>query len=371
MDKNWTKRLETPCLVIDMEKAEKNMIEMQRNADASHCRLRPHIKTHKIPLFARMQIEHGAAGITCAKVSEAEVMADGGIEDIFIAYPMVGDFRIQRAIALAKRIGRLILAVDSLECGKALNQAAGNAGLVLEVRLEIDTGARRTGVLRSQAVELARELASMPYLRLTGIYTFKSLVFQDQPTEDKHLAGEEEGSIMAGLAKSIREAGVDIEDVSAGSTPTGLEVARTGKVNEIRPGTYIFNDFMLCKEGAAKMEDIAVRYYATVVSAPSPEYAVIDGGTKTFPMDILLDEEPYCYPGYALIEGREDLRLRRMNEEHGIITSINGHTGLKVGEKISLIPIHVCTAINMQNQVYLYNGTSLRKEKVAARGMLV
>jgi D-serine deaminase-like pyridoxal phosphate-dependent protein len=119
------------------------------------------------------------------------------------------------------------------------------------------------------------------------------------------------------------------------------------------------------------MEDIAVRIYVTVVSVPSTEYAVIDGGTKTFPMDIPLDAPPYYYPGYALVEGNEDLQLRRMNEEHGIITSKKGDTGLKVGDKLALIPIHVCTAVNMQNQVYLYDGESLRQEKVAARGMLV
>ena len=114
MQKELLDQLETPCVVIDMAKAEENVIRMQADADAAGCRLRPHIKTHKMPLFARMQLAHGAAGITCAKVSEAEVMADGGADDIFIAYPMVGGFRIKRAVALAWRLKRLILAVDSM-----------------------------------------------------------------------------------------------------------------------------------------------------------------------------------------------------------------------------------------------------------------
>ncbi|MGB8453634.1 MAG: alanine racemase [Anaerocolumna sp.] len=371
MQKELLKQLETPCIVIDMAKTEENVARMQAAADACHCRLRPHIKTHKMPLFARMQLAHGACGITCAKVSEAEVMADGGAEDIFIAYPMVGDFRIKRAIELAKRVKRLILAVDSLEGAVLLNEAAKTAGLTLEIRLEVDTGAKRTGVLRTQAAELAKQINGLSNLKLTGIYTFKSLVYHDAATEDKHLAGIEEGDLMEQIANDIRKAGVPIEEVSAGSTPTGLEVAKTGKVDEIRPGTYLFNDYMLCKEGAAQPEDIAVRFYATVVSVPCKEYAVIDGGTKTFPMDILLDTAPYYYPGYALVEGNEDLQLRRMNEEHGIITSKKGDTGLKAGDKIALIPIHVCTAINMQNQVYLYDGENLNQEKVAARGMLV
>lgn len=371
MKKEWIEQLETPCLVIDMEKTKRNIQNTQKTADENHCKLRPHIKTHKMPLFARMQVEAGADGITCAKVSEAEIMAEGGLNDIFIAYPLVGNIKIKKAIALQKKVKRLILAVDSMECAVPLNEAAKEAGVVLEVRMEVDTGAKRTGVIRNHAVELAKQLMELSNLRLTGIYTFKSLVYKDEPTLDKVIAGKEEGELMEQLTNSLRGAGIPIQDVSAGSTPTGEEVAKTGKVTEIRPGTYIFKDFMLCKEGAAVFEDIAVRYYTTVVSTPCKEYAVIDGGTKTFPMDILLDVAPYHYPGYALVEGNEDLQLRRMNEEHGILTSKKGDTGLKVGDKIALVPIHVCTAINMQNWVYVDYGDCLEKETVKARGMLV
>jgi D-serine deaminase-like pyridoxal phosphate-dependent protein len=128
---------------------------------------------------------------------------------------------------------------------------------------------------------------------------------------------------------------------------------------------------MLCCEGVAQQEDIAAKYYVTVVSTPSEEYAVIDGGTKTFPMDITLNTAPYFYPGYALVEGNDDLLLTRLNEEHGMLTSKKGRTGLKVGQKLALIPIHICTAINMQNDVYIYDGHELVKEKVNARGMIV
>ncbi len=370
MKAEWLEQLETPCIVINMEKTKENIWKMQREADEYGCKLRPHIKTHKMPLFAKMQMEAGAAGITCAKISEAEVMAEGGADDIFLAYPQVGKMKIKRAIALAQKVKRLILAVDSLECALPLNEAAKEAGICVEVRMEVDTGAKRTGVAREKAVWLAKELVKLPNLKLTGIYTFKSLVYQDEPTQDKVIAGKEEGELMERIAGDIREAGIELEDISAGSTPTGIEVAKTGKVTEIRPGTYIFKDYMLCMEGAAAFDEIAVRYYATVVSVPCKEYAVIDGGTKTFPMDILLDCGPYHYPGYALVEGNEDLQLRRMNEEHGILTSRKGDTGLKVGDKVVLVPIHVCTAINMQNSVYVDYGEHLEKETVKARGML-
>lgn len=365
------KLLETPCLVVDVECARRNVTEMQNSADACKVLLRPHIKTHKMQLFAKMQIAAGAVGITCAKVSEAEVMADGGIDDIFIAYPMVGDFRIKRALALLPMLKRLILAVDSLTCAISLNDAAMEAGVTLEVRLEVDTGAKRTGVLRSHATELATQVAAMSNLNLTGIYTFKSLLYRDKPTDDNNLAGTEEGELMEQIAADIRAAGVNIRDVSAGSTPTGIAVAATGKVTEIRPGTYIFKDLMLCKEHVGSIDEIAVRYYATVVSAPDENYAVIDGGTKTFPTDVPIGVAPMFYPGYAAVEGRDDLHLARMNEEHGIITGDTGKTGLAVGQKIALLPIHVCTAINMQNTVYLLENGVLRRQSVDARGMLV
>ncbi len=363
--------LETPCLAIDVEQASRNVLAMQQAADQCGCALRPHIKTHKMPFFAKMQVSAGAKGITCAKVSEAEVMADGGLRDIFIAYPMVGEFRVRRAIALAKRIDRLILAVDSLACAEALNEAAGAAGVVLEVRLEVDTGAKRTGVVREQAAALAKEISALAHLRLTGVYTFKSLIYQDKPTEDNLLAGQEEGRMMHEIVQAIRAQGVDITEVSAGSTPTGLSVAQTGHVTEIRPGTYIFKDVMLTRENVGTVPEIAVRYYATVVSCPREDYAVIDGGTKAFPTDVPILTPPMHYPGYAVVEGREDLHLARMNEEHGILTSDLGKTGLKVGQKIALLPIHVCTAINMQNEVYLLEDGALRRQRVDARGMLV
>lgn len=367
---------ETPCLVVDEPLARENIARVQQGVNAAGCQLRPHIKTHKMPYFARLQLEAGAAGITCAKVSEAEVMADGGAEDIFLAYPMVGDFRIKRALALSQRVRRLILAVDSLEGAKALSDAAAAAGLPLEVRLEVDTGAQRTGVLRDHAVDLAKAVAALPNLRLTGIYTFKSLVLHGAPTQDNDAAGKEEAQLMYDTAQAIRAAGVEVQDISVGSTPTWRQAAETGLVTEVRPGTYIFGDWMLTREHCATFEQIAVRLYATVVSTPAPGYAILDGGTKTFPMDIPLDAEPYHYPGYAIpigADGQPDwnLQLRRMNEEHGILTAQNGETGLTVGQVLELVPIHVCTAVNMQNHVFVAQGGALRPMDVAARGMLV
>lgn len=368
---SWLDSLETPCIVIDVDKARRNLIRMQQEADRCSCALRPHVKTHKMPLFARMQVELGAKGITCAKVSEAEVMADGGLQDIFIAYPMVGEHRIRRAIALSRRIPRLILAVDSMDSARQLSEAAQREQATLEVRLELDTGAGRTGIDRQGVVALAQAVDKLPGLHLTGIYTFKGLTLQGQPCTDAKQAAIEEAEWLADAARRIRASGIELKEVSGGSTPTGVEVARTGLVNEIRPGTYIFNDRLLCAEGWCTEEDIAARYCVTVVSVSPRGYAVIDGGTKTFSCDIPVGVAPYHFPGYAMPVGRPDLRLARMNEEHGILVADGGDTGLKVGQKLLLWPLHVCTAINLQNQVYLLENETLRPIPVSARGMLV
>lgn len=370
LKKELIESLETPCIVIDEVQAKENIRKEQAEVDKAGCKLRPHIKTHKMPYFAQLQVEAGACGITSCKISEAEVMADGGMEDIFLAYPLVGRPKLERAIALSKKIRRLILAVDSIEQAGALNAACEEAGVTVEVRMEVDTGAKRTGVSADKRKALIAAIKEMKHLNLTGIYTFKSLILQEKPTEDNEAAGVEEGEMLDQIRAEMAEMGYPNIEVSGGSTPTGLQVARTGKVDEVRPGTYIFNDFMLTKEKAAVMEDIAVRYFATVVSVPTDEYAVIDGGTKTFPMDILLDQPPYFYNSYAMVVGRDDLELRRMNEEHGILISTKGKVDLKVGQVLELIPIHVCTAVNMQNQVYIWDGENMRRETVAARGKL-
>lgn len=365
-------KLETPSVLIDAAKVRKNIAAMQKICDESGVALRPHIKTHKMGELARMQLAAGARGITCAKVSEAEVMADAGCMDIFIAYPLVGAFRVTRALALHRRVERLILAVDSTAGAMALDEAAKGAGIHLEVRLEVETGACRTGVRRETLIQTARQIAALTHLKLTGIYTFKSLFTTGGlSTTDNAAAAAEEGELMQTMANELRAAGVPIAEISAGSSPTGEWVARGKKVSEIRPGTYIFKDCILWKEGVAELDEIAALVAVTVVSTPCDEYAVIDGGTKVFPTDIELNLPPYHYEGYAKVVGNDDLLLKRVNEEHGMLYSKAGKTGLAVGQKLLLYPGHVCTTINLRSEVYLLEEDMLRRVKVDARGMSV
>jgi len=327
--------------------------------------LRPHVKTHKIPRIAREQLEAGAAGITVAKLSEAEVMVDGGIEDIFIAYPLVTEAKIRQAVWLGERV-RLIVGVDSLEGARRLSEAA--EGRNLEVRLEVDTGLRRTGIPRDEAVGLAGEIESMGNLDLTGIYTYRGAVLGGSKTLELEKAGLEEGRVMVSLAEQMRERGIRIKDASVGSTPTAEYVAKVEGVTEIRPGTYVFYDRMQARLGACSLDDCAAVVVCTVVSRPTRDLAIIDGGSKTFATDVAPGAEPLNLEGYGHIVGYPDAVLERLTEEHGML-SLDEDCDLEVGDTLQIIPNHICSTVNLHDQVYLVGEDGAVEEtRVAARG---
>jgi D-serine deaminase-like pyridoxal phosphate-dependent protein len=355
----------TPYLLIDGPQMERNILRMADAARENGVALRPHVKTHKIPRIAREQLEAGAAGITVAKLSEAEVMVDGGIEDIFIAYPLVTEAKIRQAVWLGERV-RLIVGVDSLEGARRLSEAA--EGRNLEVRLEVDTGLRRTGIPRDEAVGLAGEIESMGNLDLTGIYTYRGAVLGGSKTLELEKAGLEEGRVMVSLAEQMRERGIRIEDVSVGSTPTAEYVAKVEGVTEIRPGTYVFYDRMQARLGACSLDDCAAVVVCTVVSRPTRDLAIIDGGSKTFATDVAPGAEPLNLEGYGHIVGYPDAVLERLTEEHGML-SLDEDCDLEVGDTLQIIPNHICSTVNLHDQVYLVGEDGAVEEtRVAARG---
>lgn len=366
MKESFRKQFDTPCLVVDEEIARANIQDMQKEAQRCGCALRPHIKTHKTALFARLQLEAGACGITSCKVSEAEAMADAGVDDIFLAYPLVGARKLERACALSKRVKRLILAVDNLDQAKPLADAAAANGCELEVRIEVDCGGGRTGSEMEDFAPLVRFVESAPGLRLTGLYTFRGL---NGGISEPAGAAEREVELMMEYVQAAEEICGRKLEISGGSTPTGREVARSGKVTEVRPGTYVFSDYMVHKECGAPLEQIAARLLVTVVSVHD-DYVVVDGGCKTFPTDPLLDEPPYYFNSYAYFPDHPHLRLRKLTEEHGMVTADGGPLDLKVGDILEAIPVHICPAVNLQNQIYVVNGEQIREERVIGRGML-
>jgi D-serine deaminase-like pyridoxal phosphate-dependent protein len=355
----------TPYVLIDGAKMESNLLKMADVAGENGVALRPHVKTHKIPGIAREQLEAGAAGITVAKLSEAEVMADGGIEDIFIAYPLVSEAKIRQAIRLGERV-RLVVGVDSLEGAKRLSAAAEDR--TLEVRLEVDTGLRRTGVLYDEAVGLAGEIEGMDNLDLTGIYTYRGAVLGGSKTLELEKAGLEEGQLMVSLADMLRKRGIRVDDVSVGSTPTAEYVAKVEGVTEIRPGTYVFYDRMQARLGACSLDECAAVVACTVVSRPARNLAIIDGGSKTFATDVAPGAEPLNLEGYGHVVGYPDAVLERLTEEHGML-SVDEDCDLQVGDTVQVIPNHICSTVNLHDAVYLVGEDGVVEETlVAARG---
>ncbi|GGA09928.1 alanine racemase [Paenibacillus marchantiophytorum] len=363
--------LETPCVIIDSALVDRNIQVMADAIKQHQVKLRPHAKTHKMPAIARQQIEAGAVGITVAKISEAEVMAASGINNIFVAYPIVTPSKIERAVRLSEQI-ELIIGVDSLAGAQQLEQIAAVHGHSLQVRLEIDTGFRRTGVLYEQASALAAQIARMPHLRLTGIYTFRGSFHAGKATLDVAAAGLEEGTLMVQLAERLRAEGIAIVDVSVGSTPTAISAAAVEGVTEVRPGTYVFHDRMQARLGVCDIADCAGSVLVTIVSRPSADLIIVDGGSKTFATDVQPGTEPLQLRGFGHIMNLEDAYLVRLSEEHGMIElgPLAQTALLQVGDKLRIIPNHICSTVNLHNQVVIQRGHTYERVPVLARGML-
>lgn len=358
--------METPRLLIDAAKTRKNIAKLAAVARTNRVALRPHVKTHKIPAIAREQVEASAVGITVAKISEAEVMADGGLEDIFVAYPLVTESKIRRALRLKEKLQNLTVGVDSLEGARILSLAAADE--VLDVRLEVDTGLRRTGVPYGEAVELARSIVTLDNLNLTGIYTYRGAILGGSPTLDLEGAGVEEGQLMVSLANRIREEGIELKDVSLGSTPTAQYAAQVEGVTEIRPGTYVFYDRMQARLGACSLEECAAMVLVTVVSRPTPDLAVIDGGSKTFATDVAPGRKPLDLQGFGHVMEYPEARLERLTEEHGML-AVSADQGLEVGDTLRVVPNHICSTVNLHDTVCMIEADGGVEElRVLARG---
>src|SRR4051812_38977061 len=255
--------LDTPSVLIDLDRVEANLRRAQDYADAHGLRLRPHIKTHKIPDLARRQVELGAIGITCQKLGEAEAMADGGIRDILLTFNLLGRAKLQRLVALARRV-RLSVTLDNAVVASQIDAAMREAGLVLPVLIECDTGGERCGVQTpDEAVELARLLAGLPGLQFAGLMTYPAR--GQTPVTAAWLA-----EAVAGLGR----AGLEPEVVSTGGTPDLFRAHEVGSATEHRPGTYIYLDRDQARERGT-LDDCAMRILATVVSRPTDGRAIL------------------------------------------------------------------------------------------------
>ncbi len=343
--------LETPCVVIDLAKVEANLARAQAHSVANGYALRPHIKTHKLPRFAKRQVELGAVGITAQKLGEAEVMADAGLTDIFVPYNIVGDKKLERLAALNERI-TLSVTADSPDTLAGYARTFATRSKPLTVLIECDTGGERCGVQSpAQALALARHITASPGLRFGGLMTY--------PPRGKFAEADK---WLADAKAMIEQAGISVPRITSGNSP---DIWHTGDtvVTERRPGTYIYFDRSQVEAGVATFADCALTVVATVVSRPTSRRAIIDSGSKSLTSDTL------GLTGFGVIAGHEHIAIAALNEEHGIINLPEPSDWPRVGERIQIIPNHACVVSNLFDVVHLEGtGGEIETVPVAARG---
>jgi len=342
--------IDTPFVAIDLDVVENNIRTTQQYFDQHGIRFRPHIKTHKLPAIAHKQIAAGASGITCQKLGEAEVMAAAGIDDIFIAYNLLGDSKLNRLMRLARQV-TMSVAADSEYTVRGLSQAARDGG-DLRVVVEMDTGGRRAGVQTpAEAVALARLIDDLPGLAFWGLMTY--------PTRAESVPMLEE------TVRSLKQLGLEPHVVSGGGSPGRFRVHETPVVTEHRAGTYIYNDRSMVASGTATWDDCAMRVVTTIVSRPTPDRAILDAGSKT------LTNDPTPEGGYGYFPDYPEAVTVGQSEEHGHLDLSRCSRKPEIGERVQVVPNHACGTTNLHNEVVAHRrGRVDAIWPVAARGLL-
>ncbi|AHY51231.1 D-TA family PLP-dependent enzyme [Bradyrhizobium japonicum] len=344
----------TPCAVIDMDRVERNIARIQKACDDAGVANRPHIKTHKNPTIAKLQVAAGAKGITCQKLGEAEIMANAGIDDILISYNLLGEEKMARLGALQTK-ANMTVAADNSTVVAGLPKAAAASGRPLSVVVECDTGRKRAGVeTPAEAIALAREIAGSKGLEFAGfmLYPTETGWADAQKFYDEALAG-------------VRANGLDAKIVSTGGTPNLVNIGKLKGGTEHRFGTYIYNDRMQVAAGVATWDDCALHIYSTVVSRAAPERGILDAGSKT------LTTDTGGLDGHGLILEHPEAKIARFAEEHGFLDLSRSNTRPNVGDVVRIVPNHVCVVVNMMDEVVMVRGEEIIGTlPVAARGKL-
>jgi len=360
------RELSTPALTVDLDVLARNLDHYADLCRRQGVGLRPHTKTHKSLEVARMQLERGAVGLTVAKVGEAEVFAGAGFDDILVAFPILGADKLRRLANIA-RSRRLLLSLDSETTAQELSRAAAAQGATIGVLVEFDVGVHRCGLEPGpELVRLARLIEKLPGLQFRGLMTYFGNVWGTP--DERRAEAERVAKLVEKALAAFRAENLPVEIVSGGSTPSAEFAHLVPGITDIRPGTYVYNDLNTYHQGACTLEDCAVRVVATVVSTAVPGRAIIDAGSKTLSSDQLGSGHK---SGHGLVVEAPDAPLVKLNEEHGYLDITNSQHRFRVGEIVTVIPNHVCTAVNMHDEIYtVRNGEAVGCWKVAARGKI-
>lgn len=357
----------TPAIVIDADVVRRNLRRMADYVASHGLKLRPHTKTHKSRLIGKMQLDLGATGLTVAKPGEARVMSEVA-DDILMAYPAVDSARAGQIAELSRGGKTMRVALDSTTAADVLSDAAGATGATIGVLVDVDAGLHRTGVQTPQAaLTLAQHVSKKPGLRLDGIMFYPGHVVA-KPAEQPPLLraiNDMIGECLALWAKSGLKASI----VSGGSTPTAYQSHHMTRATEIRPGTYVFNDMNEVRGGYATLDDCAARIVCTVMSTAVPGQIVVDAGSKTLTQDRC---GPAPESGHGCVVEMPGAKVTKLSEEHGQVdvTQVSGRIP-KVGERVTVVPNHICPCINLQDRVYWVERGDVRPLDIDARGRVL
>ncbi len=357
--------IDTPALLVDYTILERNIERLQRRSEDARLAVRPHMKAHKTPQVAHMQLRAGAIGLTCAKIAEAEAMADAGVEELLIANSIVGETKMRRLVALARRVPRLLVAVESLVSAAQIDAAFSAQGMTIDTVIELDIGSNRAGVRPAEAIEFARGLADYAALNTVGIMGYAGGLMYNAHTEQERLdAAAEEGRRLGAVATDLRAAGFRIDIVSGGGTPTAGRYLEGCGLTEVRCGTYCLNDHNQVDLGACTVEDVAATVLSTVVAVPADDRIIIDAGTKSLDQAVGKLTE-----GYGWVKGYEGGNVNKINDEHGYIDRTRLVGDLQIGQKVEIIPPRICTCLNLYDEMYVVQGDCVVDVwRITARG---
>jgi D-serine deaminase-like pyridoxal phosphate-dependent protein len=362
MERPSLENLETPAALVDLKRVEANLRRVDAYARQHGLRWRPHTKTHKVPELAALQLQAGASGVTVATPHEAEVMATAA-SDVFLAYPPVGTARLERLMRLPSHV-RLSVGLDSREALAGLSAAARKAGRTVGVLVELDLGMRRVGVqLPEDAIALAQAIQMTEAVGYRGITFYPGHV--RAPVGEQGSAVSELSSRLAEFIEHLSGAGLPPQTVSGGSTPTLWRSHEVAGLTEIRPGINIFNDRNTTAVGACTWDECAYSVLATVVSTAVPGQAVIDAGSKA------LAKEEGLAPGggYGALLDRPDVVVQSLSEEHGLLDLTRTQWRPRVGDRVRVVPNHVCASVNLHERLWaVHEGTVQKAWAVAGRG---
>jgi D-serine deaminase-like pyridoxal phosphate-dependent protein len=338
--------LQTPAIILDLNKFENNLRTYQEAADKHGKQIWPMIKTHKSTEMAKIQKQTGVTGFLCGTLDECEKLCDAGLNHIMYAYPVASEPSISRVIALSKKCDFIIRA-DDPDGAKLLNDAAAKAGVTVNYTIIVDSGLHRFGVEVSQVVAFADKMKELKHLVLKGISTHPGHVYGCTSAKDVPAVVSDEKNTMKAAADALRAAGYKLDMVTSGSTPTFFDALDDENISVYHPGNYVFLDVIQMSIDRAKEDDCALTVLASVISHPKEDLYITDAGAKC----LGLDQGAHAnnsIKGFGYVKGHPELTVYSLSEEVGKL-HVEGKTNLKVGDKIEIIPNHSCSTANLTN----------------------